>query len=209
MNPTLIHDTIHVDDTNGGTWAFSASGSVSYDKTFSDADEGTNTNTATIRETGASKSASVTLNVYELEVTKDVTTTITRTYSWTIDKWASESILILGEGNSQPINYHVQVGASYIDTHAISGKIYVHNPAPIGARIIGITDVISPDIDATIVDLKVDNSPVSLPYILLSGKTLTVTYSADLPDDSGRTNTAKVTIRNHAQIYEGGGSSRT
>lgn len=60
MNPTLINDTINVDDTNGSSWGFSASGSVSYTRTFTcDADAGSHVNTATIRETGQSDSATV------------------------------------------------------------------------------------------------------------------------------------------------------
>ncbi|MDD4766084.1 MAG: hypothetical protein PHF87_00675 [Desulfotomaculaceae bacterium] len=57
--PTLINDTIHVDDTNGMSFTFSASGSQTYDKTFTCENEGTNINTATIRETGQQSSASV------------------------------------------------------------------------------------------------------------------------------------------------------
>ena len=58
-----VNDTINVDDTNGMTWAFSDSGSVSYDKTFTcDQDAGEHVNTATIRETGQSASATVTVN---------------------------------------------------------------------------------------------------------------------------------------------------
>jgi hypothetical protein len=60
--PTLINDTINVDDTNGGSWPFSASGSVKYDKTFTcDRDAGEHVNTATIRETGQSDNAKVTV----------------------------------------------------------------------------------------------------------------------------------------------------
>jgi hypothetical protein len=58
--PTLINDSVNVDDTNGMSWLFSASGSVSYSRTFTcDQDRGTHNNTATIRETGQSDSASV------------------------------------------------------------------------------------------------------------------------------------------------------
>jgi hypothetical protein len=60
--PTLINDSINVDDTNGMSWPFSSSGSVSYTKTFTcDEDEGQHVNTATIRETGQSDDASVTV----------------------------------------------------------------------------------------------------------------------------------------------------
>lgn len=61
-NPTLINNTINVDDTNGGSWTFSSSGSVTYNKTFTcNQDEGEHNNTATIRETGQSDSATVTV----------------------------------------------------------------------------------------------------------------------------------------------------
>jgi len=59
--PTLINSVIHVDDTNGGSWEFSESSYVTYDKTFTCADVGVNVNTATIRETGQSDSATVTV----------------------------------------------------------------------------------------------------------------------------------------------------
>jgi hypothetical protein len=59
-SPTLINDSVNVDDTNGGSWLFNASGSVSYQRTFTcDEDRGTHNNTATIRETGQSDDASV------------------------------------------------------------------------------------------------------------------------------------------------------
>jgi hypothetical protein len=60
--PTLVGDSIDVDDTNGMSWAFSASGSQTYNRTFKcDQDKGTHSNTARIRQTGASASASVTV----------------------------------------------------------------------------------------------------------------------------------------------------
>ena len=60
--PTLVRDSVNVDDTNGMSWLFSASGSVNYNRTFTcDEDEGTHNNTATIRETGQHDSASVTV----------------------------------------------------------------------------------------------------------------------------------------------------
>jgi len=61
ISPTLINDVIHVDDTNGDSWTFSVSDSVTYTKTFTCEDEGENVNTATIRETGQSDSATVTV----------------------------------------------------------------------------------------------------------------------------------------------------
>ncbi len=57
---TVINGSVNVDDTNGMSWPFADSGSVSYAKTFTCGnDAGTHNNTATIRETGQSASASV------------------------------------------------------------------------------------------------------------------------------------------------------
>lgn len=64
-SPELINDTINVDDTNGSSWTFDASGEVSYDRTFTAADEGTVVNTATIRETGQSAEATVVITVID------------------------------------------------------------------------------------------------------------------------------------------------
>ena len=57
-----VNASINVDDTNGMTWSFNKSGSVTYNKTFTTANAGVNNNTATIRQTGQSDSAKVTIN---------------------------------------------------------------------------------------------------------------------------------------------------
>lgn len=197
-SPTLVNDVIHVDDTNGGSWEFSGSGSVSYEKTFICRDEGTHTNTATIRETGQSDSATVTVNCYELEVTKTASTSFTRTYKWTIDKEADTSELTLEIGETEDVEYEIIVDATYTDRDwKVSGEIKVRNPAPIEVVINSITDVVSPDIDADV------DFGVTFPYTLEAGDTLTGTYSASLPDASSRINTATVTILNHEYKYDG------
>lgn len=62
-NPTtVVNETINVVDSNGMSWQFSNSGSVSYDRTFTcPTDAGTHDNVATIVETGQSASATVTV----------------------------------------------------------------------------------------------------------------------------------------------------
>jgi hypothetical protein len=61
-----MNETITVIDTNGGSWSFSDSGSVTYEETFTcgDNDQGSGPypNVATILETGQSASASVWVN---------------------------------------------------------------------------------------------------------------------------------------------------
>jgi hypothetical protein len=60
--PTVVNGSINVDDTNGLSWLFTDSGTQTYTRTFScDEDEGTHANTATIRETGQSDDATVTV----------------------------------------------------------------------------------------------------------------------------------------------------
>jgi hypothetical protein len=198
-SPTLINDIIHVDDTDGQSFTFDASGSQSYTKTFScDGDAGTNDNTATIRETGQSDGASVTVNCYALEIQKDCNTSFTRTYHWTIDKSADQSALTLSVGQVfTGVNYCVTVDATYTDSDwAVSGTITVHNPAPIPATINDVSDVVS-GVGAATVDCS-----VSFPYTLLAGGTMTCTYIANLPDASSRINTATATLQNYSYDYQ-------
>lgn len=194
MAPTKINDVIHVDDTNGGSWEFNASGSVSYDKTFAcDRAAGTHSNTATIRETGQSDGASVTVNCYALNVRKTANTSFTRTYRWLIDKWADQqSEPTLSIGQQFLVHYFVKVDATYTDSDwAVQGVIGISNPAPIPAVINGVSDVISPDIAAA-VDCR-----VTFPYILPAGSAMRCAYSASLPDATTRLNTATVTLQNY------------
>jgi hypothetical protein len=61
-DPTVVNGSVNVDDTNGLSWLFSGSGTETYTRTFTcDEDEGTHDNTATIRETGQSDDARVTV----------------------------------------------------------------------------------------------------------------------------------------------------
>ena len=59
---TVVNGSVNVDDTNGLSWLFADSGTQTYTQTFScGEDEGTHDNTATIRETGQSDDARVTV----------------------------------------------------------------------------------------------------------------------------------------------------
>jgi hypothetical protein len=192
-NPTtVVNGTINVDDTNGSSWSFSDSGSVSYTKTFAcDADEGTHNNTATIRETGQSDNASVTVNCYELLVTKTANTSLNRTWNWTIDKSADATNLTLSDGQLFTVNYEVEVNTSSTDSAwAVNGTITVQNNTPLAATITGVSDQISGIGAATVV------CGVSFPYTLNAGQSLSCSYSASLPNATSRTNTATATLQN-------------
>ena len=189
---TLVNDTIDVTDTNGQSWDDIADDdSFTYEETFAcDDDEGTHDNTATITQTGQSDDATVTVNCHDLDVTKDADTSFTRTWDWDIDKSADETELLLSEGQIHTVNYTVVVSASSTDSeHSVSGEIVIDNPNPVLAALLDdVTDVVSPDIAANVI------CPSDT---IAAGGSMTCTYSADLPDDATRTNTATAALQNH------------
>lgn len=200
---TEVNTKINVDDTNGESWEFDGSGSVSYNSDpFTCKKLGTYThdNTATIRETGLSDKATVTVNCYDPVVTKGASTSLTRTYNWTIDKSADQSSLKLSVNQSFLVNYTVKVDATYTDSDwAVSGKIEVYNSSPMAAMINSVTDELD-SVGAIAVDCD-----VSFPYELPGGETLVCTYSSSLPDTTSRTNTA--TAKQQTYSYDPDGNA--
>ena len=202
---TVVNDTINVNDSvEGDLGEFSDDGEVSYETTFAcDADEGTHDNTATIVETDQDASASVTVNCHDLDVTKDADEGLTRTYEWDIDKTSTDPTeLTLNPGETYDYPYDVTVSVLGFTDSAwgVSGDISVSNPAPIDAVINSVTDIVSPAIAADV------DCGVTFPYTLVAGDTLECTYSADVPDDADRTNTATATLQNYDYDSEGVGT---
>ncbi len=155
-------------------------------------------NTAVVScKEGATAEDTATVKVYQLEVTKTAETSFTRTYTWTISKTADPSVVILSSGTStETVSYSIVLSATYKDSDwKVTGKITIYNPAPIDTVITDIEDIVSPNIEATI-----DFGSVTFPYTLGAGKTLTLTYSADLHADS-RTNTVTVTMQNYERPF--------
>lgn len=198
-SPTLINDTIHVTDTNGGSWTTSSSKSWTYSETFvCGSDGGKHDNTATITETNQSASASVQVNCYQLGVTKTANTSFTRTYNWNIIKTADQSSLTLALNQSFLVNYTVSVGATYTDSNfAVAGSITIHNPAPIDATINSVSDVLSGS------GAVAPSCSVTFPYTLSAGGDLVCTYSKSVADSSSQTNTATATLQNYIYASDG------
>lgn len=193
---TVVNGTINVDDTNGSSWSFSSSGSQTYTKTFTCfADQGTHTNTATIRETGQSDTATVTVNCYALDVTKTATPSNDETFRWQIVKSANQSALTLQTGQTAVVSYTIVVTmtGSSSSGFGVTGTIAINNPAPIGAKILGVTDTIAGVGSAT-----VTCSGVTFPTTLAAGGTLNCTYTSPLPDNTTRLNTAAASMQNHS-----------
>jgi hypothetical protein len=195
-NATVVYSEVNASVTVSDSWAgtlgpFSGDGgSISYSRTFAcGEDAGTHDNTATIDQTRKTASASVVVNCYELSVTKDAKTTLTRTWAWTIEKSADQSSLTLALGQTFIVNYTVTVPAptSSDSDWAVTGTITITNPAPMDATLISVTDLVSPDIAAD----------VTCPSLTVPANgSLTCTYSADLPDASARTNSATAILQN-------------
>ncbi len=191
------------DTVKGALGTASDDTTFTYSRTFDcAADEGTHPNTATIVETDQSASASVTVNCYDLNVTKDADTAFQRDWTWTIDKSADQSSLLLTPGQSHPINYTIVVAPTSVDSdYTVSGDIWVENSAPIAAKLTGVADVVSVGFEATV------DCNEAFPYTLAAGGTLHCTYSASLPNASSRTNTATATLQNYAYASDGSGTA--
>jgi hypothetical protein len=204
---TEVDPEVNVSDTLGGSFGpFTGTDSVSYTETFEcDGDEGTHDNTATIVETGQSDSASVTVNCWDLTVTKDADTSLTRTYDWTLVKevsidggttWVDSASVEINVGESQDYLWRlVATKSAGVDSDwAVEGEITITNNHPTRvAEITAVSDVVSPAIAANV------DCGVTFPHdIAANGGTLTCDYDADLPDASDRTNTATAT----QQLYD-------
>lgn len=196
---TEVNASVNVDDTNGSSWLFSDDGSVSYTKTFSCGnDAGNHGNTASIRETGQSDSASVSVACYELAVSKTARTSLDRDWSWTLDKTGDQTDLTLSSGQTFLVNYQVTVRASSEDSGwAVNGGIEVDNPAPIPAVLLGVSDLVSGGYSGTV------DCGVTFPYTLAAGLTLSCSYDGSLPDASARINTATATQQNFSFAPDG------
>jgi hypothetical protein len=130
---------------------------------------------------------------YQLDVTKDASTSFTRTHYWDITKDA-DATYDLFTGDTRDHEYVVSVDKTdHTDSDwAVKGTITIENNTPVAATIADATDEIS-DYGLVAVDCG-----VTFPYALAAGGTLECSYSAAAaPDDTtnpfGDINTATVT----------------
>jgi hypothetical protein len=197
---TQVNATIHVSDTNGASWEFNDSGSVSYDRTFQ-CPGGTHGNTATIVETGQNDSASVSVQCHDLTVTKDAHTSLDRTWEWTIIKTADQTELELSPGQQFLVNYEIDLSATSFDGGwSAHGTIHVQNPHPTrAALLLGVADSVG-GINAAV------DCGVAFPYSLAAGGDLSCSYTVDLPSAATRTNTATATRQAFAYGPDGNGT---
>ncbi|HSJ74978.1 MAG TPA: hypothetical protein VK899_02160, partial [Gemmatimonadales bacterium] len=199
---TEVNASVNVADSNGSSWTFGDSGTVSYARTFGcNGDQGIHGNTATIVQTGQSDSASVAIQCYGLQVSKDARTSLTRTWDWTIAKSADQTDVLLTPGQQFLVNYQVSVGASSTDSDwTARGTITVVNPNPLrGALLLSVADLAG-TITGTV------TCSVSFPYLLGPGGTLSCPYTANLPSAAPRTNTGTAKLQNFSYAPDGTGT---
>jgi len=207
-DPNEIDATATVTDERGPlNESVSDDDTFTYPETFEcNDDEGNQTNTAVVTEddSGATDdaSATVTVNCYELTVTKDADTSLTRDYDWDIAKTrvladgeldgdGELSTLTLAEGQQYLVTYEITVTMTgFTDADwAVTGTITIDNPAPINAVGVDVSDAISGGVNAT-VDCGGGATAVDVP----AEDSVDCTYSADLSDGSNRTNTATASL---------------
>ncbi len=191
-----VNGTINVSDSvQGDLGSASDDYTFEYTDTFTcDDDEGENDNTAEIVETGQTADASVTVNCYTPTVEKTAVESLTRTWTWTIDKVGDQTELTLMPGQVFIVNYDVEVDATSADSEwAVEGEITINNPNLSSALdITAIVDEIDPGDFGATVDC---GGATSVP----ADDSLTCDYGpVGLPNADNRTNTATVTYQNYS-----------
>ena len=182
--PTIDgYETVSVTDSIVGSLTLN-NNTATYSRTFTCDRVGTTNypNTATIVETGQSDNANVavTCNAHpSLQVSKTAAASFTRTYSWLISKVANPTVHNLMNGGSGTSNYTVTVDQQITDSNIqVVGSITLHNPATIAANITSITDSMTSNVVC----------PVTLPYQLAAGASITCTYVANPATTANGTN---------------------
>ncbi len=185
------------DDKTGETWKASGSDSRRYSAEFSCPTDVTRytdgvysapdfVNTATIKETNQSDSATVKVHCYAPMVSKTAGTTYDREYSWSIIKESDGTYFkFIGDPVTKH-DYTVSVDQTVTDTNfVVSGAITVTNPNPNAAMTVSVAD----SVGAVGAVLDCGGS-LTVP----AGGSATCGYSAALPTATDGTNVATVTL---------------
>ncbi len=133
-----------------------------------------------------------------VQVSKTANASSAKDCTWDITKDVDKTHVDIASGGTATFNYTVSVTHSCVDSAAtVTGNITITNPLTLpdgtatpNATIASLpTDKFTPgDISATV------SCPVSFPYTLGSGATLTCTYTLNLGSPTNGTNTATVTL---------------
>jgi hypothetical protein len=211
---TKVNDSVDVTDTNA---AFGGPYSVSDDTAFDayeiefacDADEGSHENTAKVIGDGDvvldSDTATVTINCYDLTVTKDADGTYDERHTWDIEKSVTDDVSGY-PGDTLEWTWTVTLSESSVDENfALTDTILISNVGnPISAKIKSVADVVSDD-DGVETDVNASvTCDETLPYTIPAGGTLECSYEAGTDDlRAYETNTATATLQNFDYASDG------
>ena len=219
VTPTEVDPSLTVIDSYdqaGSPWIFQTSGSQTYSRpvncaAFSDEEyvdgvaDALITNTTNAAPSGAaplSATANATLNCYRPLVSKDVNTSFTRTYTWTVEKTVDPVRLDLFEGETATVTYTIAVVKSDpIDSDfGVSGVISITNPHPTQTATFDVQDVLPGGLVAQ-VTCGSGGSTITVG----AGQTATCTYMASPDGVISGTNVATATMQTNsgARSYTG------
>jgi hypothetical protein len=121
---------------------------------------------------------------YRTIVTVTAETSLSRTWSWGVDKRGAGSTLLLATGQTYLMGYDVAVGTNgnTDGNWAVSGVITVANPSPYAATVTAVTG----DVDGLAAQVTCDT------LLLPAWGTFSCRYAASLPDGATRTSTGTV-----------------
>jgi hypothetical protein len=210
---TIINDEVTVKDIykeDEKVWEnIKENWEYDYDRTFTcDEDDGEHINTVYVygdnNKQLDSDSATLNINCYDIEVSKDAETSYTRTFDWMVDKSVDEDTWHMFKGDSATSNYIVDVTKDEGTDSAwmVKGKISITNPAPMAAELTNVQDLITYELGAD-VEAEVDCDSMIVPAKEgeEDGK-LICSYTALLDNASDRLNTATATLQNYDYHHE-------
>jgi hypothetical protein len=214
---TEVNKTVTVDDTySGGPQDQTVSDLVDptefkYSRDFTcDADGangGKHDNTATIKETNQSASASVTVTCRIVRIEKNAITSFDRDFNWDILKTTTApDPVLLSPGQTYGADYKVEVTkSSAIDSKwHVTGTIRIaHNHTTKGALLNSLSDVVTTALAAAITGCNIGGTAFTFPGTVGVGEQLRCTYDRDLTDATSRTNTATTVQQNHSYASDG------
>jgi hypothetical protein len=200
-SPATVTDT---NTPDGSPWTTSGPGSWNYGKTLTcstnpaDYQNGhysfNHPNTAAIPGTNLTDTVTVKVDCYAPTVSKTADPAIEQTLGWTLEKTVTPDHLAMNIGAAgEPVHYTVTVGTEPIadqTKYSVTGNIVVTNTNPSQPMTVTIADSLPGSINPVVLNCDGGTNTPTIP----AGGQVSCTYSADLPDDSTRTNTATATL---------------
>lgn len=212
VTPTIVNNTVTIEDSQTvETWTRSDTDTIRYTLTQGCTDigfEGDNTvfddtlvNTARVRETGSSSTATVDLSCYRLAVSKNANTAFTRQYFWDIEKTVDQNAWDLFAGDQATPLYTVTpfITGQQDSGWTVNGTIAISNPAPMPATVTSVVDLLPNGQPATV---SCPNG-VTVP----ANSTVACTYSAQTGGVIGGDNVVTATLQTSAGSNEYAGSA--